>query len=172
MSEQYVGEIRYFPYLRGAPSGWLICDGSTPTIQQYQMLAALLGTTYGGDGSTTFGLPDLRGRVPIGAGAGTPIGQAQGSETVQLNTTHLPPHQHFIDASTQPANSNDPTGRVFATAASGTALYMVPDTPSPVGMANTMVGPTGQGLPHDNCAPTLPIVACIAWDGYWPQQNN
>lgn len=173
MSDQFIGEIRLFPYFRGAPSGWLACDGSTQPITNYEALASLLGTTYGGDGSSTFGLPDLRGRVPIGAGPGNPLGSTTGTETVTLMTSQLPSHNHVIEASTAAATQTDPSGQVYANGTtSGISPYAVPASPGSVAMASTMVGFAGQGLPHDNCAPTLPVVACIAWDGVWPVNPN
>lgn len=172
MSDQYIGEIRYFPYMRGAPSGWLQCDGSLQSIADYQALAAVLGTTYGGDGSSQFGLPDLRGRVPIGNGGTYPLGQAVGTETASLNVQNLPAHGHFIEASTLPGSTNDPTGMVYASAPAGVALYTVPAGAAPVQMGVTAIGSSGQGLPHENCAPTMPILACIAWDGIYPTPAN
>lgn len=173
MSDQYVGEIRFFPYMRGAPEGWLVCDGSTPAISSYEALAALLGTTYGGDGSTTFGLPDMRGRVPIGVGPSNPLGAQVGQETVTLNTQQLPVHNHFIEANVTAGSTSNPSGAIYAASAdTNYPFYFAPATPTNVAMNPTMVGAVGGGGPHDNCAPTMPIVVCIAWDGVWPPQNN
>ncbi len=172
MSDQYIGEIRYFPYLRGAPSGWLACDGSLQNISQYDMLYAVIGTTYGGDGSTQFALPDLRGRVPIGVGGSYPIGRLVGTETVTLNTQQLPAHDHYVEASTNAGKTDDPAGMVYAAGPPDVAFYDTPGTATPITMGSGMVGATGQGLPHDNCAPTLPIVACIAWNGVYPSPND
>lgn len=169
MADQYVGEIRYFPYLRGAPEGWIVCDGSEQQIASYEALAALLGQTYGGDGSSTFGLPDLRGRVPVGAAPNLPLGSTTGVETVALNGQQLPVHNHFIEASTAAGTMTSPAGMVYAAGpGSGDAFYDVPTSPGTTAMAEAMVGPAGQGLPHENCGPTLPILPCIAWDGVWP----
>lgn len=172
MSDQYIGEIRYFTYVRGAPTGWLACDGSSQSIATYPTLFQLLGTAYGGDGVSTFNLPDLRGRVPIGVDHFTPRGQQSGTETVTLTNQHLPQHTHMISASASTATSGDPTGRAFATGSNGVALYVVPTTPSPTAMAGTMVGAAGKGMPHDNCAPTMAILACIATTGLYPQPDN
>lgn len=172
MSEQFVGEIRFFPYNRGAPSGWLMCDGSTQNIRDYQILFQLLGTTYGGDGQNNFGLPDLRGRVPIATSPNYPLGDKQGSEKVALTVTQLPQHNHFIEASTSAATATDPSGMVFAAGAAGADFYAAPTTAGTRAMAGAMVGMTGQGLQHENCAPTLPIHACIAWQGIYPPRND
>lgn len=172
MSDQYIGEIRFFPYVRGAPSGWLACDGSLQAIAQYEGLAALLGTTYGGDGQSQFALPDLRGRVPIGAGAGYPLGAQTGTETVTLGSHQMPPHNHFVETSATLGTTNDPTGMVLAGGPPAVTFYDVPGASAMVAMATGMVGIAGQGLPHDNCAPTLPIVACICFAGVWPPNSN
>lgn len=172
MSNQYIGEIRYFPYLRGAPSGWLPCDGSTKSFADYSMLGQLLGTTYGGDGSTTFGLPDLRGRIAMGSSQSYPVGRQVGEEKVTLTQTQLPVHNHYLEASTTPANSNSPAGQVFATGENDSVLiYLTPASqPAYTPMNNAMIGSVGQGLPHENCAPTLTLLACIAFQGMYPQQ--
>jgi len=169
MADQYIGEIRYFTYLRGAPSGWLLCDGSTPSVQDYQELFALLGTTYGGDGQNTFGLPDLRGRVAIGAGGSYPLGNVTGSETVQLNSNQIPTHQHAIVASLGPAESpgTAPNGEFFA---NNVPIYTLSTTAT--AMSDQMIGSTGQGLPHENCAPTQALQVCICAEGVWPVNPN
>ena len=171
MSEQFVGEIRFFPYNRGAPSGWLMCDGSMQNIRDYQILFQLLGTTYGGDGQNNFGLPDLRGRVPIATAPNYPLGDKQGSEKIALTVQQLPQHNHFIEASPATATAVGPAGMVFA-AGDGASFYTEPTTPGSIAMATTMIGGAGQGLPHENCAPTLPINACIAWQGVYPPRND
>lgn len=170
MSDQYIGEIRYFTYMRGAPEGWLRCDGSAQSIQNYEQLFALIGTTYGGDGQNTFGLPDLRGRVAIGAGGAAALGNVVGVETVTLNSNQIPPHNHVIQESTNAAGSTDPTNQVFG---SNVATYFVPTgTPNRVGLASNAAGITGLGLPHENCAPTLTLQPCICFAGIWPQNPN
>lgn len=174
MSEQYVGEIRLFPYSRGAPQGWFPCDGRVVSISEYQALFALIGTTYGGDGQSTFGLPDLRGRVPLGsgtlAGSANVVGQTVGQETVTLTTQQLPAHSHPVMASTTTGTNTVPTGQVFAAGPAGAQFYAAPAAPVPVAMANNMAGLAGGSQPHNNCAPTLAIQACIAWNGIFPQQ--
>lgn len=171
MSNPYVGEIRYFPY-NFVPVGWLACNGGLVSISEYGTLYALVGTTYGGDGVNTFGLPDLMGRVPIGNGQTDGIGQTYqigqkiGTESVTLTTDQMPFHSHTVQASTATATATAPGGRVFA-ANDANALY-TPSSGSTVAMAGTAVAVAGTGQPHDNRAPTLAITPCIATDGVFP----
>ena len=174
MSQPYVGEIRYFPYMR-VPQGWQRCDGSTLSIAGNEILYTVIGTTYGGDGVNTFAVPNLQGRIAIGSGrsnTGTSysLGQMSGQETVTLTTPQLPVHNHFMDASSATADQTNPTNTVFATAASDDLLYTNGSTTS-VALANSAAAVAGQGQPHDNCAPTVAIWAFIAVTGIFPSQN-
>jgi microcystin-dependent protein len=177
MSTCYVGEIRMFGFSR-VPNGWQACDGSILPINQYDVLYTLLGTTYGGNGTTNFAVPDLRGRVPIHQGNGqglTPrvLGQVAGTEQVTLLGTQIPPHTHLLTVSTQPANANTPGNTVtLATGATGDALYFTPPTGgAPEVMSLLSCQNTGNSLGHDNCAPTLTVSFCIAWAGIYPSQG-
>lgn len=175
MSDQFVGEIRWFTYSRGAPDGWQACDGTLLAISEYQELFTLIGTIYGGDGQMTFGVPDLRGRVPLHQGTGNGlstrvIGQMSGTENVTLTSGQLGGHTHVVEASTVAATSSDPTGQVLATLPTGDALY----TSSTSGATQTIlpcVQNTGGGWPHENCAPTLAMLPCIATSGIFPSQG-
>lgn len=175
MSDQYVGEIRWFTYVRGAPDGWLPCNGAQVSISVYETLYTLLGTTYGGDGQTTFCVPDLQGRIPLHQGAGpglTPrvIGEKSGFETITLTTNQLGGHSHVIEASTIAATSTTASGNILATIAANDALY----TSSTAGASPVLLpctGPSGGGQPHVNCAPTLTLLPCIAYAGIYPSQN-
>ncbi|GLQ50834.1 phage tail protein [Dyella flava] len=181
MSQQstpYVGEIRLFAFQR-IPVGWLACDGSLQSINNYQPLYVLLGTTYGGDGQTTFGLPDLRGRVPVHQGTGTGLsprvmGQVFGTETVTLNSTQMPTHMHLYNASTAAASANLPTNAELGALTNDTMYTTVPG-PRAVQLSTQSVAPaggTGGGvLPHDNTMPTLTLSYCIAFAGIYPSQN-
>lgn len=176
MSEPYVGEIRLYPYGRGAPVNWQLCDGSLLSIASYDVLYSLLGTSYGGDGVTTFAVPDLRGRVPIHQGTGPglssyPLGQVGGTETVTLTTQQMPAHNHIALASTAPGNAATAGGNLLATVANE-PLY-VPSDPggTPYPLPATTVGVAGQSQPHDNTAPTLTLNYCIALYGIYPSQN-
>ncbi len=177
MSTPYVGEIRWFAYLRGAPIGWQICNGALLSIAEYQTLYTLLGTTYGGDGIQTFGVPDLRGRVPIHQGHGLglsayAIGQAAGTETVTLNSQQLGGHTHQIVALTGAASANTPSGNMLATLPTGESMYtstLTGTNKDP--MAPAEIKPSGQSVAHENCAPTLTISVCIATVGVFPTRN-
>jgi len=169
MSDPFLGEVRMFGG-SFAPVGWLECNGQLVNIADNDTLFSLLGTTYGGDGQTTFGLPDLRGRAPIHAGSGpglTPrsLGQMVGSESVTLIGLQLPGHTHAAMASTT-ATSTSPTGAVWAT--SGTNIY---STAAPnTSMSPSAVGQSGGNQPHDNMAPYLAVIFIIATEGVYPSR--
>src|SRR5688572_3033174 len=127
MSTPYIGEIRLFGFSR-TPSGWQSCDGSLLPISQYDTLFALIGTTYGGDGQSTFAVPDMRGQVPLNQGQGTGlthriIGERAGVESVTLLTPQMPGHVHGLSATTLAANATAPAGTVELGAISGDTLY-------------------------------------------------
>lgn len=173
MSEPFIGEIRMFggDY---APRGWALCDGQLLPITSNEALFSLLGTIYGGDGRTTFGLPDLRGRVPVqqGTGPGLPsvaIGSRSGSETVALTPPELPSHSHTLAATTDPATENAPNENLLAKQARfGPALYAEPG--STVALGDT-VGPTGDGEPHENMQPFAVVNFIIALVGIFPSRS-
>lgn len=169
--EPYVGEIRMFAG-NYAPRGWLLCDGSLLSISDNQVLYTLLGTTYGGDGQTSFALPDLRGRVPVGQGTsrlGTTyvMGQQAGSETVSLTINQLPSHSHTPLASSS-ATTTSPEGAVWGTG--DTVEYVAMGT-SNVSMNPGSVSGVGGGQPHNNMMPFLPIGFIIATEGIFPSQS-
>lgn len=174
--EPFLGEVRLLPY-NFAPVGWLDCDGSLLPIAQYDALFTLLGTTYGGDGQTTFALPDLRGRVPIhngtGSGLGTyVIGQTGGSETVTLTADQMPAHSHPAAVTSGVASSGTPAPGVQPGAIVGDTMYASDITGLPAYPASpAMIGPAGGSLPHDNIMPTLAVRFCIAVEGIWPSQS-
>lgn len=170
MSEPFVGEIRAFAF-GFVPRGWAACDGSLLAISSNTALFSLLGTTYGGDGRTTFALPDLRDRVPMNTGRGSGLtsrsqGQAGGVDSVTLSTSQVPPHAHPVVA-LGPANANDPTGAAPATAPT------VPQYGPPgqtTAMAADAIGATGQSQSHDNVQPALPLQYAIAVQGLYPRR--
>lgn len=174
MSDCFVGQISLFAF-DYAPRNWAQCNGQPIAISQNQALFALIGTTYGGDGTTTFALPDLRGRVPIGQGR-TPqwgnmqIGQIGGSEAVTLTEASLPSHNHALTATTQVANRRIPTGRTLATDTSTNAEYYA--SPEQVTtLSPSAIGPAGAGQPHENRQPFLTVNYCIALMGLFPSRN-
>jgi len=173
MSTPYVGEIRMFGFNR-LPQGWLPCDGSLQSIAQYEVLFNLIGNTYGGDGINTFGMPDLRGQVPLHQGNGqglTPrfLGQAGGVESVTLNVQQIAQHGHALVATTNAATSasipaNGELGRV-----SGDTMYVTDTTGGNAALSSiASTYAAGGNQPHDNLMPTLTVQFCIACDGVYP----
>lgn len=169
MSEPFLAEIRIVAF-NFAPRGWAFCDGQILPINQNQSLYSLLGTTYGGDGRTTFALPDLRGRTPIHEGSSNgvshPLGQKGGAETHTLSVAEIPNHEHALQGVSDSANSTDPTGRVLAKAS--TQIYNDPQQLQAMNPAAvTSVG----GQAHDNMQPYLALNFCIALQGLFPSRN-
>ncbi|SDQ85260.1 tail fiber protein [Pseudoxanthomonas sp. CF125] len=176
MSTPYVGEIRLFGFPR-VPNGWFPCDGSLQSISEYEVLFTLIGTTYGGDGQTTFAVPNLSGRVPMhwGNGPGLSqrvIGELGGSETVVLTANQMPAHSHTMSATTAVANATAIGNTVELGALSGDTMYAT-DVTGANGYATSAASTTmsGSNQPHDNLMPTLTVQYCIAWAGIFPQQN-
>ena len=170
MSEPYIGEIRMFAG-SFAPRGWALCDGQLLAISQNDALFSLLGAIYGGDGRTTFGLPDMRGRIPVHTGTGPGLSPRQlgargGAEDVTLNVNQLPPHGHTMQASTGPADSGYPAGRVVA----NTDPLPIYNT-LPADTAETETGATGGSQNHANMMPFLCINFIIALIGWYPSRN-
>ncbi len=162
MTEPFIGEIQIFPF-GFAPRGWAQCNGQLLPINQYQALFALLGTTYGGNGQTTFALPDLRGRVPAGVGGGFVQGERAGEEVHTLTLNEMPSHAHQAFASSAPASSPNPSGAAWANM--GADAY---DASANAPMARNAVAPAGGGQPHENRSPYLTLNFCIALVGIFP----
>ena len=175
MSEFYVGEIRMFAG-NYAPQGWFICDGSALDINSYTPLFALIGTTYGGNGVSTFNLPDLRGRVPVHQGQGRGLtsrvlGQSFGSESVVLNASNLPTHTHSIKAGGV-ATTNAATGAYLA----NTATYQrYAPTNTADGLMNAFELSSEAGvaspLPFPNLMPSVAVNFIIAYTGIYPNRD-
>ena len=165
MSEPFLAEIRMVGF-NFAPRGWAFCDGQILPINQNQSLYSLLGTTYGGDGRTTFALPDLRGRVPIHAGDGHREGQKSGEETHTLQVNEMPQHDHQLQAYSDPANTDQPNKARLAQAPF--PLYASGATGS---MNSGTVTNVGGGQAHDNMQPYLAVNFCIALVGLFPSRN-
>ena len=169
MSQPYVGEIRMFGG-NFAPNGWAFCQGQLMSIAENDTLFQLIGTTYGGDGQTTFGLPNLTGRVPIHIGSGFNLGQLAGTETVTLTTAQIPLHPHSFQATTSSGGSANPSGGTIAQTAAGAEVYANPqDDPTP--MAATAVQQTGQSVAHENMQPYLAVNYIISLFGIFPSQS-
>ncbi|MCP9769230.1 phage tail protein [Lacihabitans sp. LS3-19] len=159
-----------------APRGWAYCDGQLLSIASNQALFSILGTTYGGDGRTTFALPDLRGRAPIAPGTGPgltnhQLGQRGGTETNTLNVTNLPAHTHSMNASNDTASSGSPASNSLGTAArGGTVLPYAPGAANQVAMGST-TGSAGGNIPFNNMQPYLALNYIIALVGIFPSRN-
>ncbi len=170
MSEPFVGEIRMFAG-NFAPRGWAFCDGQLLAVSQNDALFSLLGTIYGGDGRTTYGLPDLRGRIPIHAGSGPGLsprrlGAKSGVEKVTLTTNQLPSHTHTFKASTSNGTNDSPQGTVF-----GSGIADVFHSTATENMRSTMVTDTGGSRSHSNLMPFLCIHFIIALFGIYPSRQ-
>ncbi len=167
MSEPFLAEIIMFGG-NFAPRGWAKCNGALLAISQNQSLFSLLGTTFGGDGRTTFGLPDLRGRVPVHPDT-INLGQKGGAETVQLNPNELPDHNHKVQAASAAATTGDTAGNVLAQVSISANVYG--DPTNLVAMNPAAVADTGGGQSHTNLQPFLAVCFIIALTGIFPSRN-
>ncbi len=163
--EPFLGEIMITSF-NFAPQGWATCDGQLMNIQQNQALYALLGTTFGGDGTTTFALPQLQGRVPLGKSASLQLGSASGESGHILNTNEIPSHTHSVLASNTDANQPSPAGNVWA---KGTEAYQT--GASNTNMNASAVSCTGGGQAHSNMQPYLVLNFVIAIWGVFPTRD-
>jgi len=177
MAEPFIGEIRMFPY-PFAPRNWAFCDGQTVDIMQNVMLYSILGITYGGDGQTSFALPDLKGRAPMHYGQGPGlyakwIGEKGGYATMPLNEAQMPAHTHAISVTKSNAASADPGGLYpskYVEGADKTNLYK--DNPTlDATFSNSAMANAGNSYPHENRQPWLVIPFCIAMDGIYPARS-
>jgi microcystin-dependent protein len=168
MSEPYLGEIRMFAG-NYAPEGWAFCNGQVLSIAENDALFTLLGTTYGGDGQTTFALPDLQGRIPIHNNGNYALGTKGGTETVTLAGADLAVHTHPPLASTQPGVQSTPSQNVWAAATK--TIYSDGSGQIPVPMNSQLISSVGSGMPHDNVMPSLVVTFIIAMAGIFPQQG-
>lgn len=172
MSEPFIGEIRVvgfgFP-----PRGWAMCNGQLLAIAQNQALFSILGTTYGGNGVTTFALPNLQGRAALSSGQGPglsnySLGQAAGEGSVTLQSTQLPPHLHQVMGNSTPGTAASPAGGVWAVSPQADNMY------SPSGdtrMNPGAIAPAGGNQPHNNIQPSLALMVIIALVGIYPSRN-
>ena len=168
MSEPFLSEIRIFSF-NFAPRGWAFCNGQQLPINQNQALFALLGTTYGGNGQTTFALPNLQGRVPMHMGAGFTLGQNGGETAHTLITSEMPAHTHVLQGSGNTATSTNPaTTNTYAVALR--PVYLAPAAGS-VQLAAGAISNTGGSQAHENMQPILGLNFCIALQGIFPSQN-
>lgn len=170
MADPFVAEIRIFPF-NFAPKGWAFCNGQLLPISQNTALFSLLGTFYGGDGKSTFALPDMEGNAPIHAGQGPGLseyflGQMSGSDTVTLLDSEMPAHSHSLSASTEAGDTNLPAGNFTG---SGSAIYA--PAAQLKGMSPQSLAPAGGSLPHNNLMPYLTLNFNIAMQGVFPPRT-
>jgi microcystin-dependent protein len=178
MATPFIGEIRTFGF-NFAPEGWALCNGQLLQISQNQALFAVIGTTYGGDGQSTFGLPNLQGAAPMNWGAGnagftTTLGETLGQPAVSLTIAQIPAHTHGLQTA-QPSTAAQSTGTPSAAAWLGnsSAGKAYSDSTSPVNttFAAAAIGATGGAQPHANVQPVLAVSFCIALDGIFPPRS-
>lgn len=164
MAQPYVGEIRMFAG-NFAPAGWMFCEGQLLPISENETLFQLIGTTYGGDGESTFALPDLRGRIPLHQGNGFILAETGGAEEITLTVGQIAAHSHPLLVSTAPANGSSPAGALPGNSAS-VDLY-TEDSPG-VNFSPQAVGPVGGSQPHTNFQPYLCVDFIISLFGIFP----
>jgi microcystin-dependent protein len=164
MAQPYVGEIRIFAG-NFAPAGWMFCAGTQLPISENETLFQLIGTTYGGDGESTFNLPDLRGRLPLHQGNGFVLAEASGVEQVTLTSTQMPVHSHPLLATTAVGTTASPQNSLLAASGSSN-VYRA--GPSAVALSNQTVGPVGGSQPHTNFQPYLCVDFIISLFGIFP----
>jgi len=174
MADNFLAEIRIFPF-NFAPKGWAFCNGQLLPISQNTALFSLLGTNYGGNGTTNFALPNLQGAAPMHTGGGNgpglsihDLGEIGGSDTVTLLTTEMPAHSHLMEATTQPGIDATPNGEALGRSV-GASLYQTDTTHNLVGTAPLTAA--GSSLPHNNLAPYLTLNFCIALQGIFPPRG-
>ena len=172
--DPFIAEIRIFAG-NFAPTGWAICDGQLLPISQNTALFSLLGTTYGGNGVTTFALPDLRGRVPMHPGQGPGLsdrllGENTGVDSVTLISGEIPSHTHALRTLSDPGDLADPTGRSLARSASGN-VYQQNSTSNLVAMSPNALAIAGSSQPHNNLQPYLTLTFIIALQGIYPPRS-
>ncbi len=172
--DSFLAEIRIFPF-HFAPTGWAFCDGQLLPISQNTALFALLGTIYGGDGKSTFALPDLQGRAPMHPGQGQglslhDLGETGGSATVSLLESEIPSHSHALQATVEDGTQGSLTQGVAVATSVGGALFQTDTSGNTVAMNGNALAPAGGDQPHNNMQPYLTLNFCIAMQGVFPQR--
>lgn len=175
MSDPFIGEIRLFGF-NFPPQGWAQCDGQLLPISQNTALFSILGTTYGGNGKTTFALPNLQGQAPLQAGQGPgltlrDLGESGGEAEVSLLAAEMPAHAHTAAASSTKADQTDPTNNVWATGVSPARVPNFYATGADVAMSNQAIGVAGGDQPHNNMPPYLVLNFCICLQGVYPSRS-
>jgi len=168
MAQPYVGEIRMFAG-NFAPAGWMFCEGQLLPISEYETLFNLIGTTYGGDGQSTFALPDLRGRIPIHFGNGFTLAETGGSEEITLTVSQIASHSHPMLATQNQANQTDPANLLAGTLVTNVTCYGT-DAPRTT-LSPSAVSSVGGSQPHTNFQPYLCVDFIISLFGIFPSQT-
>jgi microcystin-dependent protein len=173
MADPFVAEIRIFPF-NFAPKGWAFCNGQILPISQNTALFSLLGTTYGGDGKSTFALPNMQGNAPMHPGQGPglslhDLGETGGSETVSLLESEIPSHAHAWNAVNSDGTSQSPAANLMAGGIGGISAFATPG--AIVNLAFEMIAPAGGDQPHNNMQPYLTLNFCIALQGVFPPRT-
>jgi microcystin-dependent protein len=176
MSDQFVAEIRIFPF-NFPPTGWAFCDGQLMPISQNTALFSLLGTFYGGDGKSTFALPDMQGNAPMQTGQGQGLtqrflGEMSGVESITLLVSEIPLHTHTLMAEVpDPGNVSTPNPNISLAISAGAFAYVTNNSSQSGIMAFQALPPAGGGLPHNNMQPYLTLNYCIALQGIFPPRS-
>lgn len=165
MAQPYVGEIRMFAG-NFAPQGWMFCEGELLPISEYETLFNLIGTTYGGDGQSTFALPDMRGRIPIHQGNGFILAETGGAEEITLTVNQIPAHTHPLLASTNVAQDTNPSGKIPGQTSGGILLYIQDSTDA--NLSTQAITLVGGSQPHTNFQPYLCVNFIISLFGIFP----
>lgn len=168
MSSPFIGEIRMFGG-NFAPAGWAFCNGALLPISENDALFTLIGTTYGGDGQSTFALPDLQSRVPVHVGPGFALGQSGGTESVTLTTSQIPAHSHVPQANANVGSQVSPQGGLWAS--SNPSLNQYSNVAPTLNMDPGAIGQTGGSQPHDNMVPFLAVNFILSLFGVFPSQT-
>src|SRR5256885_3969970 len=168
MSSPYIGEIRMFAG-NFAPVGWAFCNGALMAIDQNDALFNLIGTTYGGDGQTTFAMPDLQSRVPLHVGPGFALGQTGGVESVTLTTSQIPAHSHVPQANSAAGTQPSPANGVWAS--TNPSINNYSNVAPSLNMDPAAIGSSGGSQPHDNMVPFLAVNFILSLFGVFPSQT-
>jgi microcystin-dependent protein len=164
VAQPYVGEIRMFAG-NFAPAGWMFCEGQLLAISENETLFNLIGTTYGGDGQSTFALPDLRGRLPVHQGNGLVLAETGGTESITLTVSQMPAHSHPLLASTDQTTTPNPAGNVIGAPPTATPFFAAPPS---LALSPQAITATGGSQPHDNFQPYLCVNFIISLFGIFP----